>query len=130
MSRLRVAPPTSGCPARGAITAPDPDPGAFRRTSVVGSFQYVGATYIESKRFAHDGQEIKPGARIHHPSRLEQRLLRVTTVVDEVNPDRWHAEVTFLGETLVSTAQFENDTQAVRAAEQAFLARLRDLFNS
>lgn len=109
----------------------DPEPGASRRRSVVGTSDYVDAMYIESKRFAHDGQEIKPGARIHHPSRLEQqRLVQVNTVVDEVNPDRWHAEVTFLGETLISTEQFDNDIQAVRAAEQAFLLRLRDIFSS
>lgn len=109
----------------------DPEPGALRRRSVVGTSDYVDAMYIESKRFAHDGQEIKPGAHIRHPSRLDQqRLLQVNTVVDEVNPDRWHAEVAFLGETLISTERFDNDTQAARAAEQAFLRRLREIFSN
>jgi ADP-ribose pyrophosphatase YjhB (NUDIX family) len=86
---------------------------------------------LESKRFAHDGQEIKPGARIRHPSRLEQqRLLNLVTVVDQVNPDRWHAEVTFLGEVLITTEQFDNASQAAREAEAAFIKRLREVFSS
>ncbi|MCF6746555.1 hypothetical protein E9529_20205 [Blastococcus sp. KM273128] len=86
--------------------------------------------YLESRRFAHDGQEIKPGVRIHHPSRLEQeRLLRIVTVVDQVNPDRWHAEVTLRGEVLISTEQFDNDSRAARAAEEAFMKRLREIFS-
>lgn len=84
--------------------------------------------YIESKRFAHDAQEIRPGARIAYQSRLEQqRLLRIITVVESVDPDRWRAEVTFMGEVVLRTGLFDHSQAAGRAAEEALLDRVRTL---
>ncbi|GAA4756462.1 hypothetical protein GCM10023328_45290 [Modestobacter marinus] len=78
---------------------------------------------IESKRFV-GGHEIKPGARIPQPTNLQHSPLQLFAVCDEVNPDRWHAEITVLGKTVLETEQYDTDFQAARAAEQRLVDKL------
>jgi hypothetical protein len=85
------------------------------------------AMIIESKRFM-GGHEIKPGARIPHPTNLQRGALQLLTVCDQVNPDRWHAEITVLGKTVLATEQFDTDMQAARAAERQLVDKVAHLF--
>jgi hypothetical protein len=87
----------------------------------------VTAMRIDSNRLI-GGHEIKPGARIPHPTNLERGALQLVTVCDQVTPDRWHAEITVLGRTVLATEQFDTDGQAARAAEQQLVDRLTLLF--
>lgn len=86
----------------------------------------VAPMIIESKRFV-GGHEVKPGARIPHPTNLQPGALQLFTVCDEVNPDRWHAEIAVLGKTVLATEQYNTDIQAARAAEQRLVDKLAHL---
>lgn len=84
----------------------------------------VAAMMIESQRFV-GGHEIEPGARIPYPTNLQRGAApQLLTVCDQVNPDRWHAEITVLGKTVLATEQFDTDTQAARAAQRQLVDRL------
>jgi hypothetical protein len=86
--------------------------------------------HLESRRFVGP-YEIKPGARIpYSATRLRQLYLDVVTVCDQVQPDRWHAEVTLLGQQLLRTTQFDTDDQAAREAERLFIEKVAALCNS
>lgn len=133
LSRSGMAPEAYG---RTRLESPYGDPSRHSRSTegrrgvtteqvpVVASS--VAAMIIESKRFL-GGHEIKPGARIPHPTRLQEGALRLFTVCDQVNPDRWHAEITVLGKTVLATGQYDTDTHAARAAEQQLIDKLAHL---
>lgn len=79
-------------------------------------------------RHLYNGQEITPGLRIHEPSSAEIRF-NFVIICDEVNPDRWHAEVAFADVVILQTEPTDTFNKAHREAETALRARLVRLFS-
>ena len=66
--------------------------------------------------------EVRTGARIPFPSNHDRLSFAISTVCDEENPERWHGEVVFAGETLLTTDPVASHDKAGRAMPNPLLS--------
>jgi hypothetical protein len=76
-----------------------------------------------------NGYEVRPGLRMPWDSNHERLAFSFFTVMDEVGPPKWHGEVVFAGRVLHRTGFFDSHHLAGRAAEQAMVERIVNLFS-
>ncbi|MEV4666347.1 hypothetical protein [Microbacterium sp. LWO12-1.2] len=80
-------------------------------------------------RYDGNGNELRPGLRSRHRHNSENLKLEIYTVLDAVEPDSWHAEVTIFNEVVINVpGPFPNDIAALAAAEAALQQRAVEIF--
>lgn len=79
--------------------------------------------YFESRR-SINGVEIVPGAQLPVHSNLGQQPVTIIAVCESVSPDRWRADLSLFGQTLITTDTFGDPYDAGRAAEAALISKL------
>lgn len=77
------------------------------------------------------GQELKPGSRHTHQHNLTTPKFTIITVLEEMDPDRWRAEVKIFDETIIDVHDsYPSSHEAGVAAEAALRKRLVELFGT
>lgn len=86
---------------------------------------------ITTEYFDEYGNELKPGVRSEHQHNLSTPRFRVYGVLDQLTPERWHAEVQLCGEVIIVVEdQHPTKHQAGAAAEEALRQRLVAIFGA
>ena len=80
-------------------------------------------------RYDGNGNELRPGLRSRHRHNSENPRFDIYTVLDSVEPDSWHAEVTLFDEAIIEVpGSYPDDIAALRAAEAALRQRAVEVF--
>lgn len=75
-----------------------------------------------------NGRLVEIGAQWNHP--LPWPHLQLVTICDSTTPETYHAEVRMGHHLLITTDPAEDQQKAEQAADQAFTAKLAELFRA
>lgn len=82
-------------------------------------------------RYDGDGNELRPGLRSRHRHNSENPKFDIYTVLDAVEPDSWHAEVTLFDEIIIDLpGPYPDYIAALTAGEAALRQRAVEVFRA